>query len=160
MFKDHNKETPIEKLWIKNVGIGTLLNLAPIYLKEIVITHNENTFMHIEENILGILNEQNYKKQWQLADIDAMTKADAIMYCYPTTNPMSDSLSNLVRNANKNSMGIGVAEFTSENFLNSFVNYIKLSNNIYKSHLVNYYKINNGITQKGKITLIYTITKM
>jgi hypothetical protein len=160
MFKNHNKETPIEKLWIKNVGIGTLLNLAPIYLKEIVITHNENTFMQIEESILGILNEQNYKKQWQLADIDAMTKADAIMYCYPTTNPMSDSLSNLVRNANKNSMGIGVAEFTSEDFLNSFVNYIKLSNNIYKSHLVNYYKINKGITEKGKVTLIYTITKM
>ena len=80
------------------------------------------------------------------------------MYCYPTTNPMADSLSNLVRNANKNSMGIGIAEFTSEDFLNSFVNYIKLSNNIYKSHLVNYYKINNGITEKGKVTLIYMVT--
>lgn len=160
MFKNHNEETPIKKLWIKNVGIGTLLNLAPIYLKEIVITHSENTFTHIEESILGILNEQNYKKQWQLADVDAMTNADAIMYCYPTTNPMSDSLSNSVRNANKNSMGIGIAEFTSENFLNSFVDDIKMNNNIYKSHLVNYYKINNGITNKAKVTLIYSITKM
>jgi hypothetical protein len=160
MFKNHNAETPIQKLWIKNVGIGTLLNLAPIYLKEIVITHNENTFMQIEESILGILNEAGYKKQWQLADIDSMTKADSIMYCYPTTNPMGDSLSNLVRNAHKNSTGIGIAEFTSENFLKSFVDDIKNNNNIYKSHLVNYYKINSGITENAKVTLIYTITKM
>lgn len=160
MFKNHNAENPIQKLWIKNVGIGTLLNLAPIYLKEIVITHSENTFMQIEESILGILNEAGYKKQWKLADIDSMTKADSIMYCYPTTNPMGDSLSNLVRNANKNSTGIGIAEFTNENFLKSFVDDIKRSNNIYKSHLVNYYKINNGITANGKVTLIYTITKM
>jgi hypothetical protein len=160
MFKNHNAENPIQKLWIKNVGIGTLLNLAPIYLKEIVITHSENTFMQIEESILGILNEAGYKKQWKLADIDSMTKADSIMYCYPTTNPMGDSLSNLVRNANKNSTGIGIAEFTNDNFLKSFVDDIKRSNNIYKSHLVNYYKINNGITANGKVTLIYTITKM
>lgn len=160
MFKNHNAENPIQKLWIKNVGIGTLLNLAPIYLKEIVITHSENTFMQIEESILGILNEAGYKKQWKLADIDSMTKADSIMYCYPTTNPMGDSLSNLVRNANKNSTGIGIAEFTSENFFKSFVDDIKQNNNIYKSHLVNYYKINNGITENAKVTLIYTITKI
>ena len=116
--------------------------------------------MQIEESILGILNEAGYKKQWKLADIDSMTKADSIMYCYPTTNPMGDSLSNLVRNANKNSTGIGIAEFTNDNFLKSFVDDIKRSNNIYKSHLENYYKINNGITANGKVTLIYTITKM
>lgn len=157
MFQRHNPELPIHKLWINNVGIGTMLNLAPIYIQHIKVSFDNNVFSKKEEDICYILNYQNINKQWSILATDVYEDADALMYCYPTINPTHDLLSPIVMKMKEKSMGIAICEFTDKKHLDDFARYVEA--NAPSKGKFNYVMVSKGITEKGSCSLIYSFTK-
>jgi hypothetical protein len=84
--------------------------------------------------------------------------ADAIVYTYPTINPMIDVLSQGISEMKNNCVALCIAEFTSENHLNNFVADTKANGMVLSTTYI-FDKINEGVSSKGKYTLIYFIRK-
>ena len=158
LFKYHSETTPIKRIHIKNVGTGNMLNLAPTYIDEIVVSDEYNMFMEVESQICGITNEATYLETWMNYDEFTQSPADAIVYTYPTINPMVDVLSQGLSEMKNNCVALCLAEFTSENHLNNFVADTKANGMVLSTTYI-FDKINEGVSSKGKYTLIYFIRK-
>jgi hypothetical protein len=158
LFKYHSETTPIKRIHIKNVGTGNMLNLAPTYIDELVVSDEYNMFMEVESQICRITNEATYLETWMNYDEFAQNPADAIIYTYPTINPMVDVLSQSISEMKNNCVALCLAEFTSENHLNNFVADTKANGMVLNTTYI-FDKINEGISSKGKYTLIYFIRK-
>jgi hypothetical protein len=158
LFKYHSETTPIKRIHIKNVGTGNMLNLAPTYIDELMVSDEYNMFMEVESQICRITNEATYLETWMNYDEFAQNPADAIIYTYPTINPMVDVLSQSISEMKNNCVALCLAEFTSENHLNNFVADTKANGMVLNTTYI-FDKINEGISSKGKYTLIYFIRK-
>jgi len=158
LFKHHSETTPIKRIHIKNVGTGNMLNLAPTYIDEIVVSDEYNMFMEVESQICGITNEATYLETWMNYDQFTQDPADAIIYTYPTINPMVDVLTQTISEMKNNCVALCLAEFTSENHLNNFVTGTKTNGMALNTTYI-FDKINEGVSSKGKYTLIYFIRK-
>jgi hypothetical protein len=159
MFQYHQLEYPIQRLYIKNVGVGNLLKQAPIFLKEIIVSHDENPFFKIEEEICVINNFEQYNKSWGNFRVNKEDGLNAIMYCYPATNPKTDTLSNLSMKAQKGCLSVGVCEFTDHTRMKHFVVNVKLAQSI-SNVKCDFVTIEKGITNNGKVTLVYLLRKL
>lgn len=160
MYKNHNIDNPIKTLLIKNVGVGKLYNQAPITLDKIYITHSDNTFGTIEEEIFNLnnFNEFGIKGKLEYFTNIGLSNINAIVCCCEHTDPKTELLISDLEKTKNNAIGVGIAEFSSKDRCMSFIEEsIKGATNKSKTQ---YTTINKGITNKGVITLIYTITKI
>jgi hypothetical protein len=160
MYKNHNIYNPIKTLLIKNVGVGKLYNQAPITLDKIYITHSDNTFGNIEEEIFNLnnFNEFGIKGKLEYFTNIGLSNINAIVCCCEHTDPKTELLISDLEKTKNNAIGVGIAEFSSKDRCMSFIeDSIKGATNRSRTQ---YTTINKGITNKGVITLIYTITKI
>jgi hypothetical protein len=160
MYKNHNIDNPIKTLLIKNVGVGKLYNQAPITLDKIYITHSDNTFGTIEEEIFNLnnFNEFGIKGKLEYFTNIGLSNINAIVCCCEHTDPKTELLISDLEKTKNNAIGVCIAEFSSKDRCVSFIEEnIKGAINRSKTQ---YTTINKGITNKGVITLIYTITKI
>ena len=160
MYKNHNIDNPIKTLLIKNVGVGKLYNQAPITLDKIYITHSDNTFGTIEEEIFNLnnFNEFGIKGKLEYFTNIGLSNINAIVCCCEHTDPKTELLISDLEKTKNNAIGVGIAEFSSKDRCMSFIEEsIKGATNRSRTQ---YTTINKGITNKGVITLIYTITKI
>jgi hypothetical protein len=158
MFKNHNIDNPIKKLYIHNVGIGKLLKQSPVFLDEVIVNHSDNLYGNIESEICFITNMTTYnnKKVSDYTNI-GLSDVNAIVCCCEHTDPKNDEVINLLDEVKNNAIGVGISEFTSQIKLMEFIEEIQDAVNKSKTKFAT---INEGITNRGVITLIYTITKI
>jgi hypothetical protein len=158
LFKEHSLEHPIENLYLSNVGAGNILNYAPIYLKNIIVSNDETPFEQIEDKICRIVNMDSYTKKWNDYNVSDYENTDAMIHCFSRPNPTSDVLLNDMNEHEKMRIGVAICEFYSTYEMNEYVDRLNMDAYSFKMKL-SVYKINEPITLKGKCTLIYVLKR-
>ncbi len=154
LFKGKKTDFKIKNIYITNNGVGNLLALAPKYLENVYVKFIDSKYTQIEKIIDRIQNNSveedfDYNKEF----------IDAIIHVYKESNPKIDVSQNFIDseyNKKQNLIFLGVAEFTSENNMNTFLNSIYNSNG---DKEIKFYRVEEGLSLYGKITLIYNILK-
>ena len=154
LFKGKKTDFKIKNIYITNNGVGNLLALAPKYLENVYVKFIDSKYTQIEKIIDRIQNNSveedfDYNKEF----------IDAIIHVYKESNPKRDVSQNFIDseyNKKQNLIFLGVAEFTSENNMNTFLNSIYNSNG---DKEIKFYRVEEGLSLYGKITLIYNILK-
>jgi hypothetical protein len=158
LFKEHSLEHPIENLYLSNVGAGNILNYAPIYLKNIIVSNDETPFEQIEDKICRIVNMDSYTKKWNDYNVSDYENTDSMIHCFSRPNPTSDVLLNDMNEHEKMRIGVAICEFYSTYEMNEYVDRLNMDAYSFKMKL-SVYKINEPITLKGKCTLIYVLKR-
>jgi DNA-binding transcriptional MerR regulator len=164
LFEWHNIENPIHNILIENVGAGNMASLLTNSLvKKIGIEFiKDNPYYLIEKKINSIVNSSMTFYDMSSYDLKSL---DAIVKVYDKTNPLNDTLVQRLYQSEKKAVAVGVAEFTSETHLNEFKNSVGINmggfaqNQMFLAKSMNYFVVNEGITDEGKHTLIYGVTK-
>jgi hypothetical protein len=164
LFEWHNIENPIHNVLIENVGAGNIASLLPNSLvKKIGIEFSkDNMYYLIEKKINSIVNSSMTFYDMSSYDLKSL---DAIIKVYEKTNPLNDTLVKRLYQSDNKAVAVGVAEFTSEKHLNEFKNSVGINmggfaqNQMFLAKSMNYFIVNEGITDEGKHTLIYGVTK-
>jgi hypothetical protein len=164
LFEWHNIENPIHNVLIENVGAGNIASLLPNSLvKKIGIEFSkDNMYYLIEKKINSIVNSSMTFYDMSSYDLKSL---DAIVKVYEKTNPLNDTLVKRLYQSDNKAVAVGVAEFTSEKHLNEFKNSVGINmggfaqNQMFLAKSMNYFIVNEGITDEGKHTLIYGVTK-
>jgi hypothetical protein len=146
------------------VGAGNIASLLPNSLvKKIGIEFSkDNMYYLIEKKINSIVNSSMTFYDMSSYDLKSL---DAIIKVYEKTNPLNDTLVKRLYQSDNKAVAVGVAEFTSEKHLNEFKNSVGINmggfaqNQMFLAKSMNYFIVNEGITDEGKHTLIYGVTK-
>jgi len=165
LFKWHDVNNPIHNLYIENVGAGNILSLAPTaLLRKIYVQFVEsNPYVEIEKKICEIANSSI---TYQGINNYDLKNVDAILKVYEQTNPLVDTIVQKLYATEKNSIALGVAEFTSMQHIENFKTSINLNMGAFAQNQMmipkemKYFVVNESITEKGTHTLIYGITKV
>ena len=148
MFKSKQTDKEIKTILIKNNGVGNLLALAPTYADNVYAFNVESKYQEIEFIINRIVNQRVSNKS-----NDA--EIDAIINVYKDSDPTIDiSMSEFKNYEFKQLIFVGVAEFTTTESYDKFYKSIESNK---EDRQIKMYKINEGISENGKITLIYNI---
>ncbi len=168
LFKYHNVEHSIKRLYLSNIGVGNILSFAPTYLEHTYYSFDEkNNFSETEKEISSILNYGKSRTSLVESSED-LKNMDGIIHVYADSNPKFDELTSVLLKSERNGcVALGVAEFTTREKLNQFQKTISQNQGGMSQNQMMMFKkandyliVNEGITEEGNYTLIYVMNKM